>query len=172
MAAVPSRDYAGAAILFSVAAVAASYIVLSPFEPFLSGSRRTEALFRDFTLIGSAGVSAALSCRLLRPLAGRLARHQYFLCPLTMGCLVVGGAHLLLGIVSGAVFTLWRFLGPSGKVALGDFGIEVEQFFFSVLLLSLGSFFAWFVTFPAGVLAAYCVEVFGWLREDARNRQQ
>jgi hypothetical protein len=89
-----------------------------------------------------------------------------------MGCFVVVGAHLLFGIIASPLLTLWRFLGPSSAVGLGDFGFEANQLFVLAYLLSLGGFFTWFVTFPAGILAAYCVEVLGWLREDAQIRRQ
>jgi hypothetical protein len=166
MAAAPPRDYVGAAILFSVAAIAASYIYLSPFETPFSGSRRAVDLLKDFTLIGSAGVSAALSCRLLRPLARRLARHQYLLRPLTMGFLVVLVAHLLLGVVASSLFLLLSVL-PLGANTLVpvDQGFEVGRFFGSILLMGIGGFvLASFATVPAGILAAYCVEVFGGWR--------
>jgi hypothetical protein len=55
---------------------------------------------------------------------------------------------------------------------LGDFGFEVDQLFILAYLLSLGGLITWFVTFPASILAAYCVEVLGWLREDAHIRRQ
>ena len=42
-----------------------------------------------------------------------------------------------------------------------------------VAILSYGGFlFTWFITVPTGILAAYCVEIVGWVREDARNQRR
>jgi hypothetical protein len=165
MAAVPTRDYAGAAIIFSVAAIVASYIVLSPLENLSFGQESSRAIFRDWTFVASAGLSAALSCHFLRPVARYLTGHQYFLRPFILGCLVVIVAHLLFGMIVSPVFEI------SKALTRDDYRFVADNFFIGAYLLSVGGLFAWFITVPIGILAAYCVEVAGWLREDARDRR-
>jgi hypothetical protein len=147
--AVPTRDYAGAAVIFSAAAAFASLIILS--GPDL--------------LVASAGLSAAVSSYFLRPIARKLAAHQYFLRPFIMGCAIVLLSHLLLGLIAVPVSEL------GGLLTDERCRFEVsEALSMSVLLISAG-LFVWFITVPIGILAAYCVEVVGWVREDARDRR-
>jgi hypothetical protein len=163
--AVPVRDYAGAAIVFSVAAILASFVILSPLDTGRPGFRWTETLFRNAQYIGVAGVSAAVSSYLLRPVARRLAAHQYFLRPFIMGCAVVVVAHLLFGLIVSPI------LEGSSALTRDDYRFEIQRFFAGVYLLSVGGLFACVITVPVGILAAYCVEIVGWIREDACRRR-
>ena len=157
--AAPVRDYAGAVLIFSAAAIFAGCIILSPFDSGHPGFTSLLTLSRNALFIGGAGASAAVASRLLRPLAHRLAAHQYFLRPIVMGLAVVAMAHLQFGLI----------VSPPGAVlamlAQSDYHFEVRKFIGGVLLLS-------YITLPAGILAAYCVEIVGWIREDAARRRR
>ena len=148
-AAAPTRDYAGAVFIFSAAAILASFIILPRPDP----------------LIASAGLSAAISCYLLRPVARKLAAHQYFLRPFIMGCAVVLLAHLLFGLIAAPVSELWDLLTDE------RYSFEISRALSMLVLLSSAGLVVWFITVPIGILAAYCVEVIGWIREDASRRR-
>lgn len=164
--AAPTRDYAGAVIIFSAAAIFASFIILSPFESPISGQRSLGALLQDWSFAAAAGLSAALSCYFLRPVARKLAAHQYFLRPFIMGCTVVLLAHLLFGLIAVPVSELWGLL--TGE----RYRFEASKAFGMSVLLSSAGLFVWFITVPIGVLAAYCVETVGWVREEAHERRR
>ena len=156
MRAAPAHDYAGAEYVFAVSAVLASLVVVFPPD----GSEWTGNLPLKSTYCGIAGVSAAVSSRLLGPLARRLVAHQYFFRPVVVGTLVVVLAHALFGLIFALLAELWSALADQ------PYQFDAQRLLMiGVGLSSFGFVFLSYITLPAGILAAYCVEILGWYRE-------